>query len=838
MADLLQKNEQGQIIQAPKATPTPAASAAAAKGLGAPSTPLGAAQSGVNSDSAKMMGTPAQTQNAARVNQQANTQTLDKAERLEQAAGATNAQQEAKDKVDRLQTLGSTKTAVESLIQKQIQATTQTSTPNPQIAQESLAGITDPVKRQQATDALGAYTQNPTEENLKAVYDVVGRAGVTTGLSQYLDTAANTIAESAAAPMAVTVGTLDLSSTGVDSAQLAQTLGVTPEQLAGMSLEELNQKIDSTQAQSLMTTQQLQARLADPAISPQERSQVLAQLKQQGAAGITGVEAEVDNLQSEIDSARMVDVMGGQYTVEELLGDDGISSLIAGAVNDPKKLAEMLRDPKLAGLGSWVQSHKAALSALSQSYDAQAADFVGTQDTLSSIGRSLGEGDSSKGILETILGRAIPTSALSGDVAAIQQQLQSSGLYQALKTDPKLVAELGNDKDTLAALAASGFTADQVKNAVKLRDELQADPTALKLLGVDGKIPTSADALTKMQDALDRYEALDPRLVAKAGPYIDSEGLDIDDLETIANSSDPNGVIEDLDNWKQVQSAFSNAIKGTNPDVAAKKALFGSSDFTARDLEYAMRAGSPEAKQQILSIFDANKDGRISDEEMVGADALKRVQSALGVGGTAADIIGKSGQYNGANVTQLLASIGVDKGSFEKGVTSAVSNKIVQQTGVLAQQYESQTAAYQTAVNQAELAKQKILNDPNVSRMSKELSDIVAQAPGVMGTEVDLSSSAGIKKAIESKKKFNEGIASFYGRASGSDPIIDKLEKLLGAIAAPEKAYLGAQAAAQNAKAVADQSKSAMNKLRDLGYNVGNLDENQLYELATSMGVV
>lgn len=832
MADL--KNQNGQIIEQPKATPTPANAAAAANGLGTPSSPLGAAQSGVNPNQAKMQGTPAQTQNTARVNQQADAKTLDKAERLETAAGATNAQQEAKDKVDRMQSLGSTKTAIESLIQKQISATTQSSTPNPQIAQASLAGITDPTKRAAAESALTAYTQNPTEENLKAVYDVVGRSGLDTGLSQYLQTASETMS-SAAAPTSVTVGTLDWSQTGVNPDELAQTLGVTTEQLSAMSLEELNQKIDSVQAQSLMTTQQLQARLADPSLGPQERAQVLQALKQQGAAGITGVEAEVDNLQSEIDSARMLDVMGGQYTVEELLGDEGVSNLIASAVSDPKKLADMLRDPRLAGLGSWIQSNKAALAALSQSYDAQAADFVGTQDTLSSLGSSLGQGDSSRGILETILGRQIPSSALSGEVAAIEQQLQSSGLYQALKSDPKLVAELGSDKDTLQALVNSGFTAEQVKSAVALRDELVADPTAAKLLGIDGKIPTSAEDLENMKQAIERYDALDPRMVAKLGPYIDSEGLDIDDLELIASSGDPDGVIADLDSWKQVQAGFANAIKGVKPQDQAKKALFGTSDFTARDLDYILKSAAPEAKQQLLAIFDANNDGKVSDEELVSSAALTKVQQQLGIGGTASQIIGQSGQYNGENVAKMLAGLGVDKNSFEKGVSSAISTKLVQQQDQLAQKYSQDTAAVQNAQNVAAQAREALKNDPKYAAASATFKAALAQGTYSWATGVDPE-----WYVNKSAAELRAGQARIKGTPlENLNPQLNVLiNNLIAAKEGPEQKVLQAETAARAAQAAADQTKSSMNKLRDLGYNVSSLDENALYELATKFGVL
>ncbi len=887
------KTQTGQLIQDPQKNPnqppTSSTDLAQQQGVGTPTTPVGAKSVGANPIQAGMTGTPQQRQGALS-RQQSEQKTLEQAERTETQAGATNAQQAAKDKLQTIEQFGQVKGRIESLIQKSLTPTSTPQTLNLQVADQALVGIADPMKQQAAKTALSDYSANPTPENLQKVYDIVGAGGIDTGVSGLFQTQAEAIGGQIQT-QAVNLGTLNLAEAGVDPAQLAAAIGVTPDQLNTMTLQDLQGKIDAIQAQEFTSVGQIQAKLADPATSPQERQVLQEQLRQLGAAGLSGIEPEVDALQADLDQARMLNIAGQDYTVEELLADDGLSELVKQAVNDPKKMNELLKDQRTAALGQWINQHKTALTSLARQMDSQASDFLGVQDQYAQLRASLGEG--AEEVLSAILGSDFKNSVLSGELQGLQTQLANSGLYQALKSDPKLTAELQGEPETLQALVASGFTAQQVKDAVRLRDEIEADPNISKLLGVDGKLPTDAASLQKLQSAVQRYEAIDPRIVTSSMPFVDSGDMDIDDLELLAKSQDPQAVLQDMQEWKQAQSAFKDAIAGIDPAAQARKLAFGSTDFDARDMNFALKTAAPEVKQQILFLFDTNGDGQVSDDELKGQAALDKLKGALAIGSDAAGIIGKGGTYNPQGLLQTLQSIGVDKGSFEKGASTAIAQKSLALSRDAAKEQEKVKQALTSATDAYRLKRAELENNPTVSNAIAGLASISIDAANLVGgigsSIVNNQRLSGVDRSLKSnavtgvsgdpnkkgvleilagdmagknaskaelaafdniaKKgldklttaeltKFKELTDKYINAPWARDAISTNVNKALAAMGPLEREMDALKSKAGVAQSQFDKATQKVQYYTDLTTNAGQMSADQLYQLGTSMGVL
>jgi hypothetical protein len=418
-------------------------------------TPGGAAAAGQNEDQAKMAGTPQQKKPQQ---YRAMTDYLSRRKRTQgddPSKGMQQAAQQAQQKVDRLKTLGSIGTQLEAAIEARMQTAFEGANAALGLNEASLEGKT--AEDQAAIrGAVSAYLASPSQSTLAAVQAATGSADVApyfTGPEEVLAS----IGQQAGGAADFTVADLPDLLGGVDPAALAADLGVDAATLQGMTVPQLEAKIEEVQAQQFTQAESLKAEALSA--SPQRLEQINAELRTMGEAGILSQEQQVARLEQDIEAGQTVEFGGEEVRVEELLGDEFISDLITDTLTgepedvaaniaqleqDEPALAEFLRD-NMEMLQTAVTQRTtigAELAKANENYAEAAANTGLSTDELASLGLTVS---------------ANPTDA---DVTALNTWIANNGTLIQLKKNPAFEAVLRADPSVLGSI--QGMTPEQL----------------------------------------------------------------------------------------------------------------------------------------------------------------------------------------------------------------------------------------------------------------------------------------------------------------------------------------------------------------------------------------
>ena len=691
--------------------------------------PSGIVAAGGTQDQAKMAGTPVQVQANIEMQQRAQDQrraeqeqqtsaeeqrlagtTLRQKEAFERAAPATEQQDAAMQIANTLNTLGPVRTRVQSLIQERLQAA-QTATTQLAVDEQALNAITDPTKRQEASNALSAYLADPSEKNLAAVYSAVG-AESTKDLEKFFTSPEGTVQESfeQAFAIAPTLGNLDLKAADVDVGELAKQLNVTEAQLSAMTLDQLNAQIDAIEAAELNRVEQIQARLQDPALTPAMREALMDELRQLGAAGLVGAEVEVDAIQEQIDAAQEIDVLGRSMSIEELLSDEGMSSLVSKAALDDDLLQSMKDDPEYAALAGWIEQNKASLALLAQEYEEQGVEFTELQDEYQKLLKTFGE--DGMDLLKSIYGKDFKDVILSGEFENVKAKLEATPLFRTLskKGNEKYAAILKQNPELAKKFLESGYEDTEIEYVFDIKEHLDQGGYFTTLIGAEGVengYLFDQDRLDEIRktDLVERYDNLDPTVTAGAmdiqknyqgeGPY-----LSIKDLEAINDSENKDDLLNDigshLTSKNEANKKYGLEYSGDGKLIGANiKAImqdaFDDPNFDYRDLNAQLDSKdvSKEQKEQILRIFDTDGkdgisaadlgledidgDGVIGDAELKRqAEVAQKLMEELGLDKSKEDVVAKDGDWELGKVDQFV----IPPDAAEKVVYTKSSDKL------------------------------------------------------------------------------------------------------------------------------------------------------------------
>jgi len=710
------QNPQAQTTpQMPQTAPTDAVAPTQSltSDQGPVTDPAGIVAAGGTPDQAKMAGTPAQVQSnaaqqqreqqqqqeAQQQQQQAEQQrlagqTLQQTQRYQQATETpTQTQQRAMQIAETLNVLGPVKSRVQSLIQDQLQAA-QTASASLELNEQALGTIQDPEKRAQAEASLKAYMADPSQENLKNVYEAVGSQN-TEDLQKFFSTPEGAVQEAFkdAFQVSPTLESLDLAASGMDTAAIAKELGIPESQLKGMTLDQLNQQIDAVEAAELNRTEQLQAQLQDPSLSPAMREAVVKELQQLGATGVIGAEQQVQQVQDMIDSANTVNIMGREMSVEELLSDDGMSALIAQASTDPEMLDALKNDPQYAALAGWVEENKSAMAALSEGYEERGEDFVETQESYSKLKESLGKDGAD--LLKSIYGGDLADVATAGEMSDIKAKLEDTPLYRVLtaKGNEEYAAMLKSDPELAKKFMDSGFEDTELEYVFDVKQKMDEGGYSTTLIDdlLGGKSPEGGFVFDqegmntlRKSDLIERVDKISPSVMAgaqeaqdaakKAG-LEDGPVLSLDDLETINDADDPDGIMNDVSGQITAKSEFDDKYKVKDEDGnlvfdsnKIMEDLFGFAPVSYQDLQISLESPdlSEENKNKLLAVFDADGDGNISQAELEDTAAGDKLAEQFGLDASVQDIIDKGGDWEIGSVPKL----GVTKGAWAAAETA------------------------------------------------------------------------------------------------------------------------------------------------------------------------
>jgi hypothetical protein len=376
-------------------------------GLAAPPTTPGGAQAiGANPDQAKMAGTPSQKTAALRQSADQVTTLQERAAQTQQVAPVAES---LRSRVESAQkTLGDTQSKVQTLIQNQV-AKVNTQPPAPTLQPGTIAAGTG--KSQADVDAAFSAAASLLSQG-KPVTDPAVQAEITklfeltnmdaTELTERVMQSANPtgqqIGQAADAAIGSTI-TMD---------QLYGELGTTPEelsQLLGVPIAELNtytpdqlamavQNLSDASEQALATTQ-------STLVGAAERQAARGQVEELSRSGQLGLEEELNELGTALESADVIQFGGKSWTVAELLADGNISNLISNYLLNPesdesKKLAQ---DPAAKPLIDFANRYKQTLT--------EAAKSIG--GAISESERQLGENTK----LQTVANVQLPNELMT-----------------------------------------------------------------------------------------------------------------------------------------------------------------------------------------------------------------------------------------------------------------------------------------------------------------------------------------------------------------------------------------------------------------------------------------
>lgn len=363
--------------------------------LQAPINPLETKAIGGNADQAKMAGTPNQKMNALQtaVSQSVNLGDVQRRKTTETSAAQQGQKAAMEAKLAELEGLGDLSNRVRQIalsrFERDYAAPTAlalnefTDSPEwsavPQEAKDALAtGTINDEQLAQIAQGLGITETSQIGQLAEAIK---GQLGVE------VDSQSGFLAGLAAGQ--VKLGELtqdDLTQLGYgNTAELATAIGVPEEELAGMSLDQLEDRIDTQQAEMFDKARELRNVLSDPASNFAAREAARAELKQLQAAGIDDAETQYNNLERQIKEGRTIEFDGKQVPVDELLSSDGLELRIATALSNEEEMARLKKDePALFG---FIQENKAAFDSLVDAVDEDTQRFIELQETNESLAK-------------------------------------------------------------------------------------------------------------------------------------------------------------------------------------------------------------------------------------------------------------------------------------------------------------------------------------------------------------------------------------------------------------------------------------------------------------------
>lgn len=575
-----------------------------------PTTPAGAASRGASEDSAKMFGTSAQ-KNAAQKQILQPQQTLQQAQRERQTI--PDAQQEmfsqnvAKEKLNRIKSLGGIDSQLESMIQQRITnfATQQSNQAQLQLNNTSVEALS------QGLDVANKSKLNSQLNNFKTAIErgdnilldtalaqmsgILGRPITKDEAMQLFQSAGGTLGAQAAqalTPSTITMGQLNLQELGQDPAQIEQDLGLQPGQLANMTYEQFQQAIQAAESNEYNKVQNLEAEL-QTAVGAR-REQILRELGQLTQAGTTGVEAEFDRLQKEIDEGKTINVLGQQMSLDDILSSDEWSEVIENAASSEEEFNRLKAShPELA---AWVDTNKQMLNKLKEDMSTGIGNFQETQDKYNSLRSTMGDK-----LFKAVVGEDDAGFVTAQEMAEIIKKLNDNSVYklmqtndylaQKVKDNPELFKSLGLlDESTLEkSIAYSQFLEGEGSGIASLLGlepgAFPTDKATMEKIDLLSSIPTDITARPEFQQLYNRHKFNDKQLQEIASNPESFDGV----VNYFKMEDEINKIGGDFD--KMVNFLFGGMSQDSlNKNIAELK-------------EYA-NAGDENAKKQLDAIKD------------------------------------------------------------------------------------------------------------------------------------------------------------------------------------------------------------------------------------------
>lgn len=167
---------------------------------------------------------------------------------------------------------------------------------------------------------------------------------------------------SAAIPNDVKMGLLDdedwkgMGFSNTDEA--ARTLGIDAASLKNMDWKTFQEKVTELRDSGYSTTREIQARMADPTIGQATRQALNQQMIERGEVGARAADELVGDLEAQINNGTEVSIGGVTISVQDMLDDTEMQTLISDLIDSPEKLDAL---PDTDPFKQWYKANESAL---------------------------------------------------------------------------------------------------------------------------------------------------------------------------------------------------------------------------------------------------------------------------------------------------------------------------------------------------------------------------------------------------------------------------------------------------------------------------------------------
>lgn len=409
-------------------------------------------------------------------------------------------------------------------------------------------------------------------------------------------------------PRDITVGDLvSVPGFSYTTKQLSEILGIPEAEVGAMNMEAL-QDVISEQIKRPYAATQTQA--SSPLLGQAERGAYKQVGQELSTTGVTATEAAMNRLQQSVQQGNLVEFNGKTYTVQELLGDHGVTEAVTNYLQAPEGSETRLEleksEPELV---NFIKSHYDALEGLRSTLGESASQLKSIQDTEATQAQ-VGNVRLSDDIMKAVdvnWGKIVPVATSSKLVETLRGmgntkgQVAATTLNSIAQAHPDLVSELPSlSADQIKSLANPVVLTELDRNRDTINKLTRVESTgnideALQLITGNSTINASAIQALLDEDKARKAIGLPTSGISK---YVDIDGDGhVDPAESIiqqvkasTRANSLSDVTSGIDNtWKPPSDILNSPM--LSPDQQRVRTQLGQyindGTFTAQELVQA-----------------------------------------------------------------------------------------------------------------------------------------------------------------------------------------------------------------------------------------------------------
>lgn len=288
----------------------------------APTTPMAAQMTGASAQAAKMAGTPQQMQAALQqASEQPNLQTA--LRQKQYGREVTGAEAAGMSKSADMQKLGGLGDRVTKMITDEL----------------GKVGTAEDVKLSADLDIIRKDPTGTSQAAMDAMLRIAQSGQDLDKIKQLIPEAAatiGTIAKQTIADPSTVKASQFLPDLGYTPESLAELLGVTPEEVQGYSVAQLQDKVNQVASEEFTATQQLEQQAVSPLVGAAERGLAREAARELSATGVRASEADMQRLADDVSTAEQVTLFGETRNIADWLADDEVSALVKDVLESPE----------------------------------------------------------------------------------------------------------------------------------------------------------------------------------------------------------------------------------------------------------------------------------------------------------------------------------------------------------------------------------------------------------------------------------------------------------------------------------------------------------------------